>query len=364
MIYANAAGTSWPKPPGVVDAVQRAMLADPSDNAARYRDGHEAVRQFFSVPDAAAERLLLAPSCTSALGVALGDLQLERGDVVITSSLEHHALARPVQKLVWERGVVHAQAPYAPGAPIDLDYVEATLRAGRVRLVAVTGASNVTGERLPIEALAELAHAHGALLLLDAAQVAGLVPLDVAALGVDLLTFAGHKAMLGPFGVGGLWAAPHVPFACPAATCEVGTGPGAGPRAPFPGFCDLGSVDLPALAGLTAAICWLGAQTPDERERPLALARRLLAGCRERERCRVLGGDGPRTATVSFRLDHIALDDAQRHFRERGVMLRAGTHCAPMALEALGEPKGCVRVSFGPHNRDEDVDAVLAAIDA
>ena len=153
MIYANAAGTSWPKPAGVVDAVQRAMLADPSDNAARYREGHEAVRRFFGVPDAAAERLLLAPSCTSALGVALGDLQLERGDVVITSSLEHHALARPVQKLVWERGVVHAQAPYAPGAPIDLDYVEATLRAGRVRLVAVTGASNVTGERLPIEAL-------------------------------------------------------------------------------------------------------------------------------------------------------------------------------------------------------------------
>ena len=340
MIYANAAGTSWPKPAGVVDAVQRAMLADPSDNAARYREGHEAVRRFFGVPDAAAERLLLAPSCTSALGVALGDLQLERGDVVITSSLEHHALARPVQKLVWERGVVHAQAPYAPGAPIDLDYVEATLRAGRVRLVAVTGASNVTGERLPIEALAELAHAHGALLLLDAAQLAGLLPLDVAALGVDLLTFAGHKAMLGPFGVGGLWAAPHVPFVCPAATCEVRTEAGAGPRAPFPGFCDLGSVDLPALA------------------------RRLLAACRERERCRVLGGDGPRTATVSFTLDHIALDDAQRHFRERGVVLRAGTHCAPMALEALGAPEGCVRVSFGPHNRDEDVDAVLAAIDA
>ena len=340
MIYANAAGTSWPKPAGVVDAVQRAMLADPSDNAARYREGHEAVRRFFGVPDAAAERLLLAPSCTSALGVALGDLQLERGDVVITSSLEHHALARPVQKLVWERGVVHAQAPCAPGAPIDLDYVEATLRAGRVRLVAVTGASNVTGERLRIEALAELAHAHGALLLLDAAQLAGLVPLDVAALGVDLLTFAGHKAMLGPFGVGGLWAAPHVPFVCPAATCEVRTEAGAGPRAPFPGFCDLGSVDLPALA------------------------RRLLAACRERERCRVLGGDGPRTATVSFTLDHIALGDAQRHFRERGVVLRAGTHCAPMALEALGAPEGCVRVSFGPHNRDEDVDAVLAAIDA
>lgn len=364
MIYANAAGTSWPKAPGVVEAVQAALLADPTDNARRFGEGHDAVRRFFGVPDASADRLLLAPSCTAALAVAVGDLALERGDVVITSSLEHHALARPVQKLVWERGVVHAQAPYRPGVPIDLDFVEQTLRAGRVKLVAVTGASNVTGERLPIAELAALARAHGARTLLDAAQVAGLTPLDVGALGVDLLTFAGHKAMQGPLGVGGLWAAPHVAFACPTAACEVGAADAAGRRAPFPGFCDVGSVDTPALAGLAAALAWRDSCSPAQLERPLTLARRLLAECRDRRRCRVLGGDGPRTATVAFTLAHVPLTHAQRHFRAHGVTVRAGTHCAPMALAALGAPEGCVRVSFGPHNEPADVDAVLAAIDA
>ena len=363
MIYANAAGTSWPKPAGVVEAAQHAMLADPAGNAGLYRDGHGAVQRFFGIPDASADRLLLAPSCTSALAVAISDLVWREGDVVLTSSLEHHALARPVQKLVWERGVVHEQVPYRDGVPCDLDQVERRLRAGGVRLVAVTGASNVTGELLPIAELAKLTKAHGALLLLDAAQVAGVVPVDVAALGVDLLAFAGHKAMLGPFGIGGLWAAPHVPFTCPTATCEVGAAPGGGIRAPFPGFCDMGSVNFPALAGLAASISWLQARDPEQRERPRRLARRLLEGCRERSGCRVLGGDGPRTATVSFVLDGVPLDAAQQHFRDRGVVVRAGTHCAPMALDALRQPQGCIRVSFGPHNADADVDAVLAAID-
>lgn len=364
VIYANAAGTSWPKPDGVAEAAQRAMLASPADNATLYRDGHRAVQRFFGIPDEAAERLLLAPSCTSALAVLLGDLVWNEGDVILTSSLEHHAVARPVQKLVWERGVQHVSIPYQPGTPVDMAFVERRLREGRVRLVAVTGASNVTGERLPIEELAHLVHAHGAKLLLDAAQTAGLIPIDVQQSGIDMLVFAGHKAMLGPFGIGGLWAAPTVPFTCPTASCEIGAATTGGSRAPFPGFCDLGSVNFPALSGLAAALAWLGDRTAAARRRPLELAQRLLDECREREHCQVLGGDGPRTATVSFVLAGVALADAQRHFRDHGVIVRAGTHCAPMALAALGQPEGCIRVSFGPHNEPGDVDAVLQAIDA
>lgn len=364
MIYANAAGTSWPKPDQVVEAAQRAMLASPTDNATLYRDGHRAVQQFFGIPDSSADRLLLAPSCTSALAVALADLVWNDGDGILTSSLEHHALARPVQKLVWERGVTHVQAPYQPGQPIDLAFVEQQLNEHDIKLVAVTGASNVTGEQLPIAELAQLAHAHGAHLLLDAAQTAGLIPINVQELGVDLLVFAGHKAMLGPFGIGGLWAAPSVNFMCPTATCEVGDKKTGEMRAPFPGFCDLGSVNFPALAGLQAAIDWHAKRTAAQRQQPLVLAQRLFEACRERAHCHVLGGDGPRTATVSFTLDGVALSDAQRHFRKHDVAVRVGTHCAPMALATLGQADGCIRVSFGPHNVDSDVDAVLAVIDA
>lgn len=358
MIYANHAGTSWPKPPGVAAAVADALTCDPRENADRHRNAHAAIARWFALPGP--ERLLLAPSCTAALAIVIGDLRWQPGDVVLTSHLEHHALVRPVQKLVQERGVEHVVAPYRPGEPVDLDAVAATLRERRVRLVAINGASNITGERLPVAELTALAHRHGALVLLDAAQTAGLLPLDVAALGVDMLTFAGHKGMLGPLGIGGLWAAPHVAFACPAATCEVG----AAAAATFPGFCDVGSVNLPAAAGLAAALAWLGARSAAERERPLRLAQRLFAACRARPHCDVLGGDGPRTATVSLLVDGLPLADAQRHFRDHDIVVRAGQHCAPLALSALGRPDGCVRISFGVPSRDDDVDAILAAIDA
>jgi selenocysteine lyase/cysteine desulfurase len=235
-----------------------------------------------------------------------------------------------------------------------------------VRLVAITGASNVTGERLPVAELTALAHAHGALVLLDTAQLAGVVPLSIAALGVDAMVFAGHKALLGPQGIGGLWAAPHVAFACAAATCAIGepaagAPPAAALRAPFPGFCDVGSVNLAGAVGLAAALDWLAAQPPAELARPVAMRARLRAALAGRTRVRALGGDGPHTATLSLAGDALPLATAEAHFAAHGVLVRAGRHCAPMALAALGEPDGCVRISFGPHNRDADVDVVLAA---
>lgn len=366
-VYLNHAGTSWPKAPGVVDAVQRAMLADPRGNAELYRVAHAAVARFFGIDSP--DRLLLAPACTSALAVALGDLELGCGDAVLTSQLEHHALVRPIQKLALDRGVRHVLAPYRPGEPIDLEFVERELRAGAVRLVAVTGASNVTGERLPVEALVRLAHAHDALVLLDAAQLAGLVDVDVRTLGVDLMAFAAHKAMRAPFGVGGLWAAPHVRFRCPTAVCEIGGDGGRRGTGTFPGFCDMGSVDFPALAGVAAAIDWLEARTDEQRQRPLRLADRLRRELLVRGDCRVLGAGPDRgvryTATVSLLPDRLPLADAQRHFREHGdLVVRAGQHCAPLALEALDAREGCLRISFGPDNDDADVDRVLAALDA
>lgn len=361
MIYANQAGTTWPKPPAVAAAVQHALTCAPTENAALYRAAHARVARFFGLP--APERLMFAPSCTAALAVVLGDFAWRDGDRVLTSSLEHHALLRPLQKLVWERGVVHAAAPYRPGVPLDLDWVAGELRRGGVRMVACTGASNVTGELLPIAELVALARAHGALVLLDAAQTAGLSPLDVEALGVDMMVFAGHKALHGPLGIGGFWAAPHVPFVCPSASCEVGGGDGARP-APYPGFCDVGSVNFPAMHGLAAAMDWLDGLDAAQRERPLRLAAALRAGCRQRPWCRVLGGDGPHTATVSMVVDGLPLDRAQQHFREHGLVVRAGQHCAPSALAATGAVDGCLRLSFGVVNRDDDVTAAHAALDA
>ena len=363
-IHCNHAGTSWPKPPGVAAAMQHALLADPTEHATIFANAHAAIAHGLGL--AFPERLLLTSSCTHALTVAIGDLPWQSGDVVLTSSLEHHALARPVRKLVLERGVVHERAPYAKDRPFDLEFAERVLRDGRVRLVAVTGASNVTGELLPLREIGELAHRHGALFLLDAAQIAGTWREAPGDHGADLVVFAGHKGLQGPLGIGGLWAAPHVQFTCPAAVCEIGRDDAGRTIAPFHGFCDVGSVNLPAAAGLAAGIEWLRALPTNERTRPQKFAARLVAELADRPHCHLLGGNGPRiaTGTVALRIDGLPLERTEAHFAAHGLVVRVGSHCAPMALEALGMPAGCLRISFGVANPDDAVDAVLAAIDA
>ena len=364
-LYANNAGTSWPKAPGVFEACRTALSCAPEDSQAALLAAHTETCRAFGIEQP--DRLLLTGSCTAALALLIGDLPLHEGDVVLSSALEHHALSRPLQQWVRTRGIVHELAPYVPGAPLDLDFVRDRLQQGRVRLIAVTAASNVTGELLPIEALAQLAREHDVPLLLDAAQTACVMPLDLRTLPVDMLVFAGHKGPLAPHGIGGLWAAPHVVLQSPAAVCEV-TPDASRPRGPlpcasFPGACDVGSANLVAAAGLAAALRWRREQRDDLFEHPRALARRLRGALRQQLGCRVFGGESaPSTATVSFCIDALPLARAEAHFAQRGIAVRAGQHCAPLALQAIGAPEGTIRVSFGPFNRDSDVDAIVDAV--
>ncbi|MCA9695716.1 MAG: aminotransferase class V-fold PLP-dependent enzyme [Myxococcales bacterium] len=357
-IYLNNAGTSWPKPPVVAEAVADTLAADPRAHEAIFDRARAVIAGFFGV--AAPTQLLLTPACTSALTVALENLPWETGDVVVTSSLEHHALIRPIEALARLRGVVHRVIGYRPGRPFDLDELADALAGGRVRVVAVTAASNVTGELLPVREIVALARRRGALSLIDGAQTAGLAPLAVDALGADMLTFAGHKAPLGPQGIGGLWIGDGVKFAATSARCLAGACVVSG--AP-PSYCDTGSVPLAAAAGLAASLSWLQAAAPSPWEHARGLAVALRAGLRARERCVIFGGDGPHTAAVSLQLPDLPLARAEAFFRERGLLVRAGRHCAPLALRALGCPEGTIRVSFGPFNRASDVAAILAAID-
>lgn len=365
-IYLNNAGTSWPKAPGVVEACRGALEAPPAASQQLLADAYAETSRAFGLESE--ERLLLTGSCTAALSLLIQDFPLGEGDVVLTSALEHHALVRPIQQLSLTRAVVHEVVPYKPGIPCDLEHARRVLREGRTRLLAVTAASNVTGELLPIDELVRLAHEHDVPVLLDAAQTAGLMPLDVRQVPVDMLVFAAHKGPLAPHGIGGLWAAPHVRFQSPAALCELpAPAPAAtatGPRCTsFPTACDVGSVNLAAAAGLLAALRWRREQRSEVFARPAALAARLRERLREQPGCRVLGGESAAsTATVSFLLDALPLDRAEAHFSQRGISLRAGQHCAPLALQAVGAQEGTIRVSFGPFNQATDVDAVLAAV--
>jgi selenocysteine lyase/cysteine desulfurase len=215
-----------------------------------------------------------------------------------------------------------------------------------------------------VEEIAALAHAHGALLLVDAAQTAGVIPLDCERSGADILVFAGHKGPLGPQGVGGLWAASHVAFESPSASCEVGAGSGPGGCLPFPGTCDTGSVNLPGVAGLAAGMAWLSARREaGPGTGPRALARRLATALADLRHVTLFGGpDVLRTATISMRIEGLPIERAEAFFRERGIIVRAGSHCAAMALQAIGAPEGTIRVSFGIFNTDQDRAAILGAV--
>ncbi|MBX2803567.1 MAG: aminotransferase class V-fold PLP-dependent enzyme [Myxococcales bacterium] len=347
LLYLNHAGTSWPKPAPVLEAVQRAFGTPPDGWHALFAEAHATVAAAFGVSE---DALLHTPGATQALAVAVADVPFGAGERVLTSGMEHHALVRPLSKLS-ARGVQVVQLPRGERGPLDLDALDAELEQGSVRLVALSMASNVTGERLPFEEVVRRAHDHGALCLLDGAQVAGWQPLDLAAMEVDLFAFAGHKGPQGPTGVGGLYVRPGLVLDTPGATCDGSvcrTGPG---------YCDTGSVDLPALCGLAAGLRWMAER------RPLAAARRVEEAFRERvetfEGVRV-HGVGERMPTCSLTVAGRAPAEVADALAVRGVVVRAGTQCAPRAHATLGTgEEGTVRFSFGP--QATQADAVRAA---
>ncbi len=360
MIHLNHAGTSWPKPEATLAAVREALECAPCAAAALLERATDEVCRCLGIADR--ERFLLTPGGTAALALALGDLALEAGQVVMTSALEHHALARPVDKLVRERGLAHEVMPYSPDEPVALEFAERRLARGDVKLVAFTTASNVSGQRLPVRELTTLARRYGALSLLDAAQTVGLDDTPLPDLGADIVAFTGHKAAQGPHGIGGLWAARHVHFESPWAVCEIGES--RAECSPFPTYCDVGSVNLAAAIGLAAGLSWALAERA-AMLRAIQFAETLAREIAQRPGLWLAGSaESARIPAVSFRPLAGTLESVERGFAERGLHVRAGQHCAPLALDALGAPEGTLRVSFGPSNREEDLAACLDAIDA
>jgi len=207
------------------------------------------------------------PGCTSALAVGIDDALIASDKRVLTSQWEHHALHRPLLRLA-STGVRVEYIPprrseptHGHVSPIDLDWLEQALSKHDVGLVAITAACNVTGELLPYEDVIRIAHQYGSMVLIDAAQIVGWRKLDLPRLGADMVAFGGHKGLQAPWGIGGLYLSDRVQMECTSATCELPVaGKSDANRSPRPGYCDVGSVDQFALAGLHAAIRMLRQQ--------------------------------------------------------------------------------------------------------
>jgi len=357
-IYLNHAGTSWPKPQVVVDAVRDAMTGSPSQWGEHFAQARQTTAEFFGIRDP--EQLLLTPGCTSSLAVAFGDIDLGGRNRVLTSVWEHHALHRPLLKL-GRSGVTVEYVPPGDESPLDLNQVEDQLSAGDVGLIAITASTNVTGDLLPFEAVIELAHQHGAQVLLDAAQVVGWLDLDFVALGADVIAFGGHKGLQAPWGIGGLYVANGARMNCNSATCELPQTD----RKPRPGYCDVGSADQVALAGLQAAVGWLnGVDRFANMDRAREQIGQMEAALKDAgARCFGTHEPSRRMPTLAFSVDDRPSAEIAASLRARGIIVGSGLQCSPLAHEAMGtQGGGLVRISVGMGQNAREIDAAVEAI--
>lgn len=377
--YFDNAATSWPKAPGVPEAVA-GYLTDVGCNVGRgtYQTAYDAASVLVEVREKlcklfggpAPQNVIFTPGCTYGLNYVLKGL-LRPGDRVVTTPMEHNAVLRPLRQLE-ERGISVDYLPCSGLGELISEGVEARLTPD-TRLVVMTHASNVCGTLLPIEQVGKLCRERGILFCVDAAQTAGRYPIHMEAMGIDALAFPGHKALLGPQGVGGLILSEAMAAALEPLIAG-GTG-SVSDSVEMPDFLpdrfEAGTLDLPGIYGLHAALVWREGQDSAAlslRERKLT--GHLIARLREYEEdgLRVLGTLDAHQQAGVVSVDFLKLDNAEAAFRldrDYGIQTRCGLHCAPLAHQALGTfPHGTVRFSVGPFTRFEDIDYVQGAVGA
>ena len=371
-VYLNNAATTWPKPERVYESVNRALRAAGSlgrtagTNVETPLEGARSrIAAFLGIDDP--RRLAFVPGCTYACNIAIQALDWRRGDRILMSGLEHNAVSRPVRLVAEQHGVDFACAPYAPGNPMDLGWVEEELKRGKVKLVAAVMASNVTGELLPVRELRALTRRHGAMLMLDAAQAGGVLPLSMREVQPDLCAFAGHKGFYGTTGVGMLYVAPGVEQRL---FVVGGTGKDSGKvemSRKMPDQFEVGTHNAPSLAGLEAGVSWLqetGVERILAHER--SLTARFVEGLRRRADVQFYGGPdlSRRLGVVSVRFLGREPKEVGGWLAERGIVTRTGFHCAPLAHQTIGSHPygGTVRFSFGWSTTEQDVDRALAVL--
>ena len=376
MIYCDSAATSWPKP----DVVYAAM-ADYLDTCGNPgRSGHSfsisAARIIYAARESIAElynasdplRVIFTINVTEALNLAMLGI-LAPGDHVVTTSMEHNSVMRPLRALE-RKGVRLSVATCKQDGRLDLDAMSSAIVPG-TKMVVVNHASNIVGTIQPIAEIAALAHAAGALLLVDTAQTSGALPIDQSALGIDLLAFTGHKSLLGPTGTGGLVIGDAVDLDGFQPVFRGGTGS----RSEYeeqpeelPDRFESGTANGVGLAGLGASVRWILERGVDSiREHECMLTRTFLEGLTEIPSVTIYGTRDAslQTSVVSCRIGGYSVSDVGFVLDDEfGILSRVGLHCAPTAHKTIGTfPEGTIRISFGPFTTSNDVSSILAAIE-
>ncbi len=375
MIYLDNAATSWPKPESVTETLgsflqhaganpgraghRMAVAAAAAIASCRLR-----LAQVFNAPSP--ERMVFTANATEGLNLAILGLATP-GTRVVSTTMEHNSVARPLS-FVGERGAEVIKVGVDDHGTIDL---EALHRASAgARLIAITHASNVNGTIQPIAACGEIAREVGALLLVDASQTAGALPIDVVADHIDLMAFPGHKGLLGPPGTGALYIGPRVTLTEMAPMRSGGTGfRSEDDRQPdeLPYRYESGTGNTVGIAALGAALEYVEQRgVTNIRQHESHLMQQMIAGLREIPSLTVYGAEDTahQAAVVSFTASNWEPSDLGAILDQSfDIACRTGLHCAPDACRSLGVyPSGTIRLSPGPFTTEEEIDVAVSAV--
>ncbi len=373
MIYFDNAATTMMKPATVAEAVARAIntfggVGRGAHDAALSADfqvyrARVQIANLFNGPDA--KSVAFGLNITESLNIVICGL-LHNGDHAITTAASHNSVLRPLMRKHEEEGVELSIVPIRPDASLDYEAYEAAFQPN-TKLVVVTHASNLTGDVYDIVRMAEIAHDKGALFVIDAAQTAGVVPIDMKAQGIDIVCFTGHKSLYGPQGTGGLCLGEGIEL---PTFKEGGTGVHSYElRQPsfMPEHLEAGTQNGHGIAGLSAGLDYIeqhGVEAIGAKAE--ALAERFEAGVCDLPGVRIYGrhAEAGRTGIVALNvgdMDSGVISDVLSQQFE--ICTRPGAHCAPLMHKALGtEQQGAVRFSFSHFNTEEEVDIGISAM--
>ncbi|HUU46509.1 MAG TPA: aminotransferase class V-fold PLP-dependent enzyme [Acidobacteriota bacterium] len=378
LIYLDNATTSWPKPDQVyafmLDFYRRCGVTPGRSDSAKANEAAgiiENVRRgltaFFGGDEDAPERLCFSANATDALNLIIQGL-LSPGDHVVATALEHNSVIRPINHLVRDAGVQATFVPFGGRGFVEPDDIRSAIRAN-TKLVIVNHASNVLGTVQPVGEIGRVCKEHGVLFAIDSSQTAGVIPIDMKEMNIDVLAFTGHKSLMGSTGIGGLYVRKRVDI-------RITRSGGTGIRSEdpyhleeYPYRLEYGTPNLLGIASLWAGLQWLeetgGASRVHAHE--MALTRRLVDGFRQVDgviiyHCEDLDDHTP---VVSINIDGMSAPRVgsilDTHYH---IATRAGLHCAPLVHEQMGTMplQGSVRFAVGPFNTIHDMDAAIEAV--
>ncbi len=374
-IYLDNASTTFPKAPNVANAmanyitnyginINRGSYALAYDIEDIIYTTRQRLNTLFNGHDPS--HVTFTQNVTMSLNMVIKGL-LKAGDHVLVSSMEHNAVMRPLTQLL-DKDITFDIIPCDKTGSVQLESIEALIRPNTVAMI-INHASNVCGTIQPIESIGAICKTHNLHFIVDAAQTAGVIPIDVKAYHIDALCFTGHKGLLGPQGIGGIILTKEM---AQILTPLIAGGTGSFSHIEtmpthMPDAFEAGTLNLPGIIGLNEGLSYIESQGMENiHNHELALTQAFLEGLQSIDGINIVGKQDiqDRTAVVSITID--SMDPASIAYELEStyhIMTRVGLHCAPRAHQTLGTyPEGTVRFSFGYANTHEDVESALSAL--